>query len=44
MSDLVTIRCAITARDEAGDILGRAGVALSDRERRAGEGVEECRP
>ncbi len=43
MSNVVTIRCATTARDEAEDILGRAGVALSDRERRAGEGVEERR-
>ena len=38
MSNVVTIRCATTARDEAGDILDRAGVALSDRERRAAKG------
>ena len=44
MRDVVTTRCAITARDEAGDIPGCAGVALSDRGRRTGEGVEECRP
>ena len=38
MSDVVTIRRTKTARDEAGDIPGRAGVALSDRERRAAKG------
>ena len=44
MSDAVMIHCTVTAWNEVGGIPGCAGVAPSERRRRAGEGMDEHRP